>query len=103
MSTPVYQAIETEAATHEVNRFARECGEGLGDGVESELAGEARSVVIRLAYERASICRAHNRTRRFRSRQGGRAQEGNVQITPDQTRSDRSKQGKPLMFVPQVR
>jgi hypothetical protein len=66
-----------------------ECGEGLGDGVESELAGRARSVVIRLAYESASICRARNSTQvqKPAGREGGH-RRGNVQITPDQTRSD---------------
>jgi hypothetical protein len=46
------QAIETEAATHEVNRFVYADGVGVGHEVESELAGRLSvqiSVVIRFA------------------------------------------------------
>ena len=51
MSTPVDQAIETEAATHEASRFVQVCGVGVGHEVESlKLAGWAgKSEVIRSA------------------------------------------------------
>ena len=57
--------------------------------MESELAGRARSVVIGLAYERASICRARNSTQvqKPTGRKGGhrRGTFRSLQIRPDQT------------------